>query len=259
MTRKDLILKAAFDAGKIISSITPSTATLISKEGRGNYVTMADKASEQIIFTLIRESFPEDCVLSEETATNLTQKELMLQDHLWIIDPIDGTANYQHRRKYSCVSIGYAERGILKHAVVYDPFREELFSAERGKGAWHNGAKMKVSETRHISHSVIITDNSYDPTIIRRHLETILKIPETPWIMMKGSFALELCEVANGQADIVFSYCPKPWDNAAGFLIVNEAGGECVDLEGNEINFFSENVVAGNPNIVKEFLRIVNS
>lgn len=257
MTPEKLIETAARKAGDAICSIKPTTATLLEKEGSGNFVTLADKTSEAIIFSLIREHFPLHTVLSEETASTLTVEQLSQAENLWIIDPLDGTTNYQNSMQYSCVSIGYAQKGKLQHAVVYDPFRKNFYSAGRNDGAWHNNKKMRVREISTIDQSKIITANSYDPAITRKHLETILKTPNTPWVYIKGSAALEMCEIAGGQADIYFSFCSKPWDNAAAFLILEESGGICTDLTGKPVNFFSPTVVAGNKKTVTEFLRVI--
>ena len=108
MTRNELILKTVLQAGHTIASIAPSNATVLHKEGRGNYVTLADKTSESLIFTHIRKHFPSDTVLSEDTESSLSDNKLLSAEHLWIIDPIDGTSNYQINLKYSCVSIVYA-------------------------------------------------------------------------------------------------------------------------------------------------------
>lgn len=255
MTRSDLILTAAKEAGKIIATTPPNKGNVIHKEGRGNYVTAADKASEAIIFTHIRENFPNDTVLSEETASQLTDKQLLTAENLWIIDPIDGTANYQHERKYSSVSIGYAEKGVLTLGVVFDPFRGELFTSEKGKGSFRNGKKLHVGQTKDLPLATLITDNSYDPEMTRLHLETFLKIHPSPWLQMKGSAALELCEVASGQADLFFGFCLHPWDDAAAILCITEAGGIVVNRAGKETNFLSSEIIAGNKTLVNEFIK----
>lgn len=255
MTRQELLNTMIVHAGDTVASIKPSKATLIAKAGRGNFVTLADKTSEQILFEQIRRYFPHDSVLSEETDNLMSEGELLQLEHLWIIDPIDGTANYQYQRQYSAVSVAYASSGMLVHAAVYDPFRKLHYRASKGQGAYLGSERLTVSTQVSLNHAAIITDNSYDPAIIREHLQTLLKLPTTPWVIMKGSLALEYCEIAAGQADLIFSYCPKPWDNAAGMLVLQEAGATIVDRNGTPTTFLSPSIVAGNKHLVDQMIQ----
>ena len=258
MTRTDFIKQIAQEAGQAILSIVPDSG-IEEKLGRGNYVTAGDKKSESIIVSGITTHFPQDIILSEETESKETETELLGAPHLWIIDPIDGTANFRYQRKYSAVSIGYAEYGQLMLGIVYDPFRNETYYAKRNEGAFHNGIKVKINTTNDIHSSIIITDNSYNAAITRQHIEALLKIPETPWLQMKGSAALELCEVAAGQADLFFSFCLNPWDTAAGYLMIEEAGGIITNKIGTPVNFFSPEIIAGNKIIVQQFISTISS
>ncbi|MCX8009400.1 MAG: hypothetical protein N3A54_06945, partial [Patescibacteria group bacterium] len=175
MTREILIKDMAKKAGEAITRISPSPAQRLTKEGRNNYVTMADKTSEQIIFSMIREYFPYDQVFSEETTSSIDLATVETIEHLWIIDPIDGTVNYQYDRKYSAISIAYAHYGMVTCGIVYDPYRNEEFFAIRGGGSTRNGVNISVSATTDIHDFTLITDNAYDPALIRKHLETVLK------------------------------------------------------------------------------------
>ena len=141
--------------------------------------------------------------------------------------------------------------------AVYDPFRDELFYAEKGGGAFVNGNKISVSEQRELSKASVATDNSYDPEGTRRNLETVLKISPSPWVLMKGSAVLTMCEVAAGRIDVYFHSSLKPWDNAGAFLIAKEAGAEVVDLSGQDTNFLTENAVVGNKQLVTQFVQLV--
>jgi myo-inositol-1(or 4)-monophosphatase len=247
----DLIKQALLKAGEAVLQFSP-TDGLVHKEGRGNPVTAADLASEKIIIDLIHETFPEDQILAEETAGEI--KDQLNADNLWVIDPIDGTNNFSHGRNYSAISIGYVEKGVIMAAGVYNPFTKELFQAERGKGALLNGNSIEVSALDDLSHATVASDNSSFPEGTRRNLQTMLKIPETPWFLMRGSAVLIMCDVAAARVDLYFHTFLKPWDNAAAFLIAEEAGAEVVGFDGKPVNFLSDTAVVGNKNMVKQFL-----
>lgn len=262
MDRKTLIRQAALTAGKIIKSSDPSEG-IVQKEGRGNFVTAADFASEKIIIDLITQYFPEDTILSEETESNIqdlpaARQGILAVDQLWVIDPIDGTNNFRFGRNYSCVSIGYVEKGIVLLGAVYNPFVDELFFAEKGKGGSVNHKKIAVSRQADIHEAVVATDNSYFPEIGERHLHMLLAIQPTPFIMMKGSAALALCEVAAGKMDLYFHTNIKPWDSAGAYLIVEEAGGSIKSFEGHSTPFTSPEIIVGNETLIHEFLNIIN-
>lgn len=255
MNRRDLIKQAALAAGKYIKSANPEEG-IIQKEGRGNFATAADLASEKMIIDLIKKHFPDDQILSEETNAQLPN--FMSADHLWVIDPIDGTNNYAHHRNYSCVSIGYAEQGIVKLGAVYNPFVDELFFAEKGRGAFVNNQRIVIGTQTSLSQGVICTDNSYDHTIGKRHLSLMLSIDPTPFMLIKGSAALIMCDIAAGRADLYFHTDICPWDNAAGFLMIEEAGGVTKNFRGKKITFDSAEIVVGNEALVDTFIKIVS-
>ncbi len=253
--REELVKLAAIAGGEKLLSIVPSSG-IVEKEGRGNFVTAADIISQETIVALIKKSYPNDLILSEETHSNLSQEEFLKAPHLWVIDPLDGTNNFRHQRHYYSVSVAYVEDGETKAGAVYNPFSRELFYAEKGKGAFLGKRKLKIGEGTNLSQSSVCTDNSYDPQGTRYNLELILKIKPSPWIMMKGCATLEMGEVAAGKIDLFFQTCLKPWDNAAVFLIVREAGGVVKDFKGNDVNFFSPIFIAGNSHLVDQFIEI---
>ena len=252
--RSEVLKNIARVAGEAIRNAIP-TDGVIEKEGRANIVTAADLASEKIIMDAIRANFPSDAILSEETTSTI--EDPLQTERLWVIDPIDGTSNFRHERNYSAISIGYIENGEMIMGAVYDPFRDELFYAEKGGGAFVNGNKISVSEQRELSKASVATDNSYDPEGTRRNLEKVLKISPSPWVLMKGSAVLTMCEVAAGRIDVYFHSSLKPWDNAGAFLIAKEAGAEVVDLSGQDTNFLTENAVVGNKQLVTQFVQLV--
>ncbi len=256
LNRFELVKSAALAGGEKLLSIAPSLG-IVEKEGRGNFVTSADIASQEAIIALIKNSYPKDLILSEETQSNLSQEELLRAPHLWVIDPLDGTNNFRNQRHYSSVSVAYAEEGVIKAGAVYNPFSKELFRGEKGKGAFLDQIKIRIGRATNLSQASVCTDNSYDPQGTRHNLEVALKIEPSPWIIMKGSAVLEMCEVAAGKIDLFFQTSLKPWDNAAALLIVEEAGGVVKDFEGNKVNFLSPIIIAGNDKLVDQFIKIV--
>jgi myo-inositol-1(or 4)-monophosphatase len=255
-SRRHIIREAAITAGKFIKTAEPQ-AGITQKQGRGNFVTAADLASEKIIIDLIKKHFPQDQILSEESAHNLS--DILSIDNLWIIDPIDGTNNFVNQRNYSCVSIGYAEKGISQLGAIYNPFVAELFFAEKGKGAFLNDKKMHVEKKTELSKAYVSTDNTYSPEITKRHIELLLAIKPTPWVGIKGSAALAMCEVAAGRMDLYFHSSIHPWDEAAALLLLQEAGGVSKNFNGKTITFDSPDVVVGNEILVNEFIRLISS
>jgi len=254
MNKLDLAVQAARIAGDIISSSHPQKGTT-AKEGRLNFVTAADLASEKAIIEHIKKAYPDDAIISEETNSKLDNP--LSLPHLWVIDPIDGTNNFRRQRDYSAVSIGYIENGTMTAGVIYNPFRDELFTAEKGKGAFLNGNPIHIANETDLSKTEIATDNWYDPAGTRENLNLILKLEKVPFMFMKGSAVLVLAEIACGRMDLYVHNFLKPWDNAAGFLLVREAGGVVKDLKGNDVSFLSPQAVAGNAKLVEQFIQKV--
>lgn len=239
----------AGQAGEKVTSMSP-TIGIVGKGSIHNFATAGDLASEKIIVTGIRNSFPDDAILSEETASDMTPQDLVSCESLWIIDPIDGTHNYRHRMNYSCVSIAYAENGIVMMGVVYNPFSRELYTARLGMGATLNGRRITVTQKSRLTEASIATDNGHNPKTIMKNLAIIKRLPETPWVHIRGAMALTLAEVAAGKIDLYFHSQFHEWDIAAGMLIVREGGGIVVDYKNKDATILSNTVIAGNPSIV---------
>lgn len=250
----NVLLSAVKAGGQAAKSVVPSSG-IIPKEGRGNFVTAGDLASEKAVFKIIRKNFPSDAILSEETQSSLSNSELLSLNRLWVLDPIDGTNNFRNYRHYSCVSLGLVEKGVILAGAIYDFYHDELFHAVKGKRAYLNSQPISVGTQKDLSYATIATDGSYDPKETRHVLELLLKIDPSPIIGMRGSAALMMCEIASGRTDLYFHPGLKPWDNAAGFLIVEEAGGIIKGLKGEEITFLSPTVVAGNKELVDQFIK----
>ena len=250
--REKAIRRIVQIAGEAVRTASP-TAGLMEKEGRSNFVTAADLASEKIIMDFIRENYPGDQILSEETVSNI-QNPLAV-DKLWVIDPIDGTNNFKSRQNYSAVSVGYIERGIIKIGAAYDPFRDELFFAKDGKGATLNGIKITTGPLDNLSLATVATDNSTYSSGTQHNLKIFLKLNPAPRIPVKGSAVLAMCEVAAGRIDLYFHNYLKPWDNAAAFLIAKEAGACVKTIYGKSPDFISPSAVIGNESLVEQFLQ----
>jgi myo-inositol-1(or 4)-monophosphatase len=242
----------ALAGGRAIRTASPAEP-VEAKEGRGNFVTSADRASEQAILRRLAEVFPDDAILSEESQPE--PQDPRQTPRLWVIDPMDGTTNYRFGRHYCAVSVAYVEAGVPRAGAVYDPFREELFFAESGRGATLDGKPIRVGGQRDLTSASVATDNGYDPRGTKRNLELCLRLDPTPWVLVRGSAVLSLCEVACGRTDVYFHTALKPWDTAAALLIVREAGGRVVRFDATPADFLDESVVAGNGALVDQCVR----
>jgi myo-inositol-1(or 4)-monophosphatase len=246
--REELVKALALAGGEAIRGSSRAQG-VGEKEGRGNLVTAADRASEQAILRRLAEEYPHDRILSEESRPSVGRAAGAA--HLWVIDPLDGTNNFRFGRPYSAVSVAYVEGGVPRAGAVYDPFREELFFAVRGRGAALNGEAIRVSRSRDLSSASVATDNCYDPAGTRRNLGLVLRIQPCPWVLVRGSAVLGMCEVACGRTDLYFHTSLQPWDNAAAFLIVREAGGRVLGFDGAEVDFFAPAAIVGNAGLVE--------
>lgn len=257
MDRKQLIRDLARTAGKLIKNSSP-TQGIVEKSGRMNFATAADLASEKLIIATIKKHFPDDQILSEETHAQISDPENI--GHLWVIDPIDGTNNFAAQRNYSAVSIGYVEKGVIKLGCAYNPFVEEFYLAEIGKGIYLNGKKMQVGEKSDLEKITLMIDNSYHPEDTKKLLQTLIKgLDQIPFLLIRGSAVLAMCDIACGRADIYFHTSLEPWDNTAAFLIIREAGGIVKDLENNDASFLSPIAIAGNKILVEKFLEKIKN
>jgi len=243
----NIAVRAARQAGEVMIRQLNQLETLeVTEKGRNEYVTEVDRIAEGIIIDVIRDHYPEHAILAEECGAQGTN------EYQWIIDPLDGTTNYIHGFPAFSVSIAVACNGRLEHGVVYDPLRQEIFSASRGQGAQLDGRKIRVSRRTSMRHSLIATGFPYRDNIA--HLDqylTMLKtvIMESAGIRRPGSAALDLCYVAAGRVDGFWELGLKIWDIAAGALIIKEAGGRISDFQGSDAYLQSGDVVAGNPKI----------
>jgi len=228
----------------------------IEYKGEADLVTAADRASEVLIRDRIRKQWPAHDVLGEEQGLSDQGSE-----YRWYVDPLDGTTNFAHGFPVFCVSMGLEHMGRRIAAVVYDPTRDELFSAEQGKGAQLNGETIHVSKTATLKESLLATGfpsqkRHKNPNIYFYHQITL----HTHGVRRAGSAALDLCNVASGRFDGFWEFNLNPWDTAAGVLIVEEAGGKVTRFDGSPFVIDSRETVASNRLIhealVKEFEEI---
>ena len=232
----------------------------IEYKGDADLVTAADRASEALIRERIKKSFPSHDVLGEEQGLNDQGG-----DYRWYVDPLDGTTNFAHGYPVFCVSMALEHRAAAKPqriaGVVYDPTRDEIFTAELGKGAQLNGKSISVSKTNQLKESLVATGfpshkRHKNPNIFFYHQITL----RTHGVRRAGSAALDLCNVACGRFDGFWEFNLNPWDTAAGALIVEEAGGKVSRFDGSAFQLDSKETLASNGSIhdalVQEFQEI---
>jgi myo-inositol-1(or 4)-monophosphatase len=252
---KTIAVEAARAAGQImIENLTKEVR--VDYKGEVNLVTNVDRMAEKTIVETIWKKFPDHEVLAEEGYGS--GKKFPFK---WIIDPLDGTTNYAHRFPFFCVSIGLEIKGEMVLGVVYDPVRSELFLAEKGKGAFLNGAPIRISSTDDLTRSLLVTGFSYD---VRETADNNLNhfcdfSIRAQGVRRTGSAAMDFCYVAMGRLDGFWELKLHPWDSAAGSLLVQEAGGRVTDFSGRSFSVYSKDVVASNGKIHDEMLKVIQA
>lgn len=252
---KQTLLKATQAAALIMQENFEKQFSVFNKEGINNLVTEVDHKSEEAIISIVKAEFPDHFILSEEAGA-LEQNS----EYKWIIDPIDGTVNYANGIPICCVSIGIEKNGKMLMGAVLNPFMNEFFVAEKGEGAFLNNKKIQVSTQNSLIKSCMVTGFPY----------TYLDAPNGPLQVFEkfirkgipvrrlGSAAIDLCWVAAGRFDGFYEHKLSAWDSAAGFIIVEEAGGKVTDLQGNYYNPYQPGLIATNGLIHDEVVRVVN-
>jgi myo-inositol-1(or 4)-monophosphatase len=246
------------EAGRFMLGSSETNST--DKTNKKDFVTVADIKSQNIIEQRLQERYPHIFALSEEHSEE-ERKKLFEPDFTgFVMDPIDGTYNFKRDMRESAVSVGYIENGEPKTGVVYDPYKEELYAATVGKGATRNGQPIHVSNQADIAGASVTTSNSYDDEAMARNLKRHIAIYEQtghmPWTNCPGSGVLILTYIACGRHDIYHHNGLKPWDNAAAFLLIREAGGKVLTLKGEEAPFTSATVLAGPPALVAKLQEV---
>lgn len=252
----NIAIRAARSAGDIIMRATGRMDKLtVTHKAQHDYVSEVDQMAEQEIIRTIRKAYPEHAILAEESGRSATESEFE-----WIIDPLDGTTNFLHQFPQYSVSIAVRHKGRLEHAVVYDPLKDEIFSASRGAGAQLNGHRLRVSSARGLDGALLGTGFPFKD---QRYLDLYLQmfkamIIPTAGIRRAGSAALDLAYVAAGRLDGFWELNLNPWDMAAGLLLIQEAGGMVSDIKGGHNIFETGHVIAANPKVFKAMVKALH-
>ena len=249
-------VKAARRAGQIINRASLDIGGVkVTTKQQNDFVTEVDKAAEAAIIGILLDAYPKHAILAEETGDSGASGS----EYQWIIDPLDGTTNFIHGFPQYAVSIGLSHRGVLSHAVVYDPGRNELFTASKGGGAFVNDKRIRVSNRTKLDEALVGTGfpyRSFD------HIDAYLAIfkemtRRTAGVRRPGAASLDLAYVAAGRLDGFWEFGLSPWDMAAGALLISEAGGLVGDLAGDANYLVTGNIVAGTPKVFGQILKLI--
>jgi myo-inositol-1(or 4)-monophosphatase len=255
----NIAVKAARKAASIINRASLDLDLLkVQSKSPNDFVTEVDRAAEAAIIDVLREAYPEHAILAEESGE---AGDTANSEYQWIIDPLDGTTNFIHGFPQYAISIALARKGVLEQAVVFDPNRNELFTASKGRGAFLNDRRIRVSKRIRLNESLIGTGfpfRQFD------HVDAYLGMfkeltQKTAGIRRPGAAALDLAWVACGRIDGFWELGLSPWDMAAGVLLIQEAGGLVSDLAGEADYMTTGNVVAGTPKIFGQLLPIIQA
>lgn len=259
-------INSAAKAGEWIKTKLGSYNDLQTKYSVSDLVTEVDKGSERLIRKLIGTHFPDHAFLGEEgvepgaNASREALANMKDEEYLWIVDPIDGTTNYVHGFPYFCVSIALAKNGEVIVGVVYDPMRDELFVAEKGKGAYVHGKPLKVSQEQTLEQSLVATGFPADTTYaLPLNMKTVVHLaPKVRNIRSAGSAALHMAYVAAGRLSGFWEMNLNSWDLAAGALLIQESGGKVSDMNGQPYHLEVRDIVASNGQIHDELISQLN-
>jgi myo-inositol-1(or 4)-monophosphatase len=225
--------------------------SIANKSNVIDLVTEADRESEAAVIDVLQRAFPTHAILAEESGVSGESSE-----HRWIIDPLDGTTNFAHGYPQFCISIAYERRGRLQSAVIFDAFKKEMFVAHRGRGARLNGRPIRVTRTPTLANSLLVTGFPYDRRERRRYYLTFWEafMMRTHGVRRTGSAALDLAWVACGRVDAFWEFGLKPWDVAAGALLVDEAGGRVTNMDGSRLDLSGAQILASNRRVHREMI-----
>ncbi len=249
----NIAMRAARRAGDlIVKSLSRLDSLKVDSKGRNDFVTDIDRKAEADIIATIRRSHPQHAILAEESGRSGND------EFVWIIDPLDGTTNFLHGFPTFAVSIAVEQKGRLQHAVVYDPMRQEFFTASRGDGAQLEGKKMRVSTQRTLEGALIGTGFPFrEGANLDAYLAMLKVVMSTAaGVRRPGAASLDLAYVAAGRIDGFWEFGLSPWDTAAGTLLIQEAGGR-VGTPGGAEYALGSNIVAGNPKVYQALLEAV--
>lgn len=253
----NMAVKAARKAGNIINRASLDLDRVqVGSKGRSDFVTEVDRAAEAAIIDVLKTAYPSHHFLAEESGASHPNEE---SDYLWIIDPLDGTTNFIHGFPQYAVSIALHHRGQIEHGVVYDPTRNELFTATRGRGAYMDDRRLRVSRRTSLRDSLIGTGFPFRQL---EHLDEYVCMfkciaEETAGIRRPGAAALDLAYVAAGRLDGFWEFGLAPWDIAAGSLLIQEAGGMISGFDGSPEFLHAGHIVCGAPKVFEQLRTLV--
>lgn len=252
----NIAVNAARQAGEIIIRHMEQVDHLkVTAKSNHEYFSEVDIKAEQAIINTIRKAYPDHGILAEESG--LQEGDT---DSVWIIDPLDGTSNYLHGFPFFSVSIALQVKGRIEHGVIYDPLRHECFAASRGRGARLNDRRLRVSKQTQLSAALLGTGfPARDVSVAHKYLPTFEALfGKCSGIRRTGSAALDLAYVASARLDGFWEFGLRPWDIAAGSLLIREAGGLISDLQGGDDFLKHGDVVAGTPKVFKSLLQTIS-
>jgi myo-inositol-1(or 4)-monophosphatase len=254
----NIAVKAARAAGAIINRASMDVETIkVNTKAPNDFVTEVDHLAEQAIIETILTAYPGHGILAEESGREHGAKH---SDFVWIIDPLDGTTNFIHGLPMYCVSIALSFRGKIEQAVVYDPSRNDLFMASKGRGAYLNDKRLRVSKRTRLSDSLVGTGFPFRKgDNFQRYMKMMeIVMPEVAGLRRPGSAALDLCYVAAGYYDGFFETGLQPWDIAAGSLMITEAGGLIGNFTGEADFLHQREVLAASPRIYGQLVQLLS-
>ena len=250
-------IKAARAAGSIINRAALDLEVLkVGQKGPNDFVSEVDQAAEKAIIHILLEAYPGHAILAEESGRERGAKH---SEYMWIIDPLDGTTNFIHGFPVYAVSIALAHRGVVQQAVVYDPTRNDMFFASRGRGAFCNERRLRVSKRTRLSDSLIGTGFPFRKgDNFKRYVKMFEEVMQScAGLRRPGAAALDLCYVAAGYYDGFFETGLNPWDVAAGSLLIAEAGGLVGNFTGESDFLHQREIVAGNPKVYGQLVTML--
>ncbi|HVG35408.1 MAG TPA: inositol monophosphatase family protein [Pyrinomonadaceae bacterium] len=249
-------IQTAQEAGRILQERL-GRAIQITNKGTIDLVTEADLAAERLIIERIKSYHPRHAVLAEESGAS-DLEGAPKSEYLWIVDPLDGTTNFAHGYPCFCVSIALEHNGVIEIGVIYDPTRDETFAAERGDGATLNGRRIRASEIDDLNRAMLCTGFPYDVRDrgnFARHFSNFIMNAQA--VRRDGSAALDLAYVACGRFDGFWEEGLRPWDVAAGVLLVEEAGGRVSHYDGTPFDVYTPPIVASNGLVHEQMMRVL--
>ena len=253
----NVAIKAARAAGAVINRAALDVENVrVAQKQVNDFVTEVDQASERIIIETLLGAYPQHGILAEESGSEYGNKN---SDHIWIIDPLDGTTNFIHGFPVYCVSIALSYKGKIEHAVVYDPSRNDLFTATRGRGAFLNERRIRVSKRTQLKDCLVSTGFPFRPgDNLRHYLRMFADVTErVAGLRRPGSAALDLAYVAAGFSDGFFETGLNIWDVAAGSLLVTEAGGLVGNFTGEADFLEQREILAGTPRVYGQLVPVL--